>query len=66
MDVNNLTLPCHCKVLHNLDVGYAPSFPESVEEHYHILYFEALDLILIISYVFKTDSKSAESISQRS
>ena len=43
--VNPPSLPRRCKVPCRLDDGSAVSFHETVEEHYRVIYFEALDLI---------------------
>ena len=45
LDIEKPTLPRRCKVPRCLDDGAAPTFPDTVEEHYRVIYFEALDLI---------------------
>lgn len=45
LGVEKPTLPRRRKTPRRLDDGSDPSFPTTVEEHYRILYFEALDLI---------------------
>ena len=46
LDVEKLALPRRHKLPRRLDDGSAPTFPVSVEEHYPVIYFEALDYIL--------------------
>ncbi len=46
LDINGPTLPRRRKVPRHLDDGSEQSFPETVEQHYRIVYFEALDLII--------------------
>lgn len=45
LDVDKPALPRRRKLPRRLDDGSAPSFPVTVEEHYRVIYFEALDLI---------------------
>ena len=45
LGVDRATLPRRRKIPRRLDDGAAPAFPETVEEHYRVIYFEALDLI---------------------
>ena len=46
LDVNDPALPRCRKAPRRIDDGTAPAtFPETVEDHYRALYFEALDLI---------------------
>ncbi len=46
MDINDPTLPRRRKIPQRLDDGSEQSFPETVEQYYRIVYFEALDLII--------------------
>ena len=46
LDINGPTLPRCRKVLRCLDDGSEQSFPETIEQHYQIVYFEALDIII--------------------
>jgi len=46
LDINDPTLPRRRKIPRRLDDGSEQSFPETVEQHYRIVYFEALDLII--------------------
>ena len=45
VDVGNPTLPRRRKVPRRIDDGAAATFPETVEEYYRPIYFEAIDLI---------------------
>ena len=45
LDIQKPTLPRRRKVPRRLDDGAAPTFHDTVEEHYRVTYFEALDLI---------------------
>ena len=45
LDIKKPVLPKRRKLPRRLDEGSTPSFPETVEEHYRVIYFEALDLI---------------------
>jgi len=44
-NVNKPALPHHVKST-QFDCGSKQSFPDTAEEHYSIVYFEALDLII--------------------
>ena len=43
LDINEPILPCRRKAPHCIDDG---SSPKTVEDHYRVIYFEALDLII--------------------
>ena len=45
LDVKEPALPRRRKLPRRFDEGSSPSFPETIEEHYRMIYFEALDLI---------------------
>ena len=45
LDVEKPTLPRHHKVPRHLDDGAAPTFHDTVEDHYRVIYSKALDLI---------------------
>ncbi len=46
LNINDSTLPRRRKIPRRLDDRSEQSFPETVEQHYRIVYFEALDLII--------------------
>ncbi len=46
MDINDPTLPRRRKIPRRLDDRSEQSFPETVEQHYSIVYFEAQDLMI--------------------
>ena len=46
LDINEPILPCCRKAPRWIDEGFSPTFHETVEDHYRVIYFEALDLII--------------------
>ncbi len=47
LDINDPTLPLCRKIPRRLDDRSEQSFPQTVEQHYRIGYFEALDLTIV-------------------
>ena len=45
LDVNKPALPRRRKIPRRFDDGSAPTFHTTVEDHYRVIYFEALDLV---------------------
>ena len=45
LHVEKPTLPRRRKVPRCLDDGAAPAFHDTVEKHYHVIFFEVLDLL---------------------
>ncbi len=48
MDINDPTLPRRHTIPRRLDDGSEQSFPETLEQNYRIVYFEALDLMIAL------------------
>ena len=46
VDINEPILPRCRKAPHRIDEGSTPTFHETVKDHYRVVYFEALDLII--------------------
>ena len=46
LDINEPILPHRRKAPRRIDEGSSPTFHETVEDHYQVIYFEALDLII--------------------
>ena len=46
LNVDEPALPCRRKAPCQFNEGSAPTFHETVEDHYRVIYFEALDLIV--------------------
>ena len=59
LDVEKPALPRRRKVPRRLDDGAAPSYPVTVEDHYPVIYFEALDLITSCIAWFQNIRESA-------
>ena len=46
LDINEPILPRRRKAPRRIDEGSSPTFHETVEDHYRVIYFEVLDLII--------------------
>ena len=46
LEINEPTLPCRQKPPRRIDEGSTPTFHETVEDYYQVVYFEALDLTI--------------------